>query len=204
MTAMFGDLEGLRLGHIEDLPTDGVSVTVGVRQRRAASCTGGWIMIHEVVRVLGLRQGGSLVARLAATGPGGLAALAPGALLPGSALLSRTVAGRRLGAGGAVEGGAALEFGDPFAQAGVLPLERVILLDQRRAQAQQSLAPFPDGFDDCHCQGLWGEKVLQARERLVVGGEVLVPARHCHGSSSASTAMIAASTARRSPAGMAS
>ena len=100
-------------------------------------------------------------------------------------------------------GGATLEVGYALAQAGVLPLERVILLDQGRAQAQQPLAPFPDGFDGRQGQGLWREKVLQAREGLLVEGEVRVPGRHAHGFS-ASTAMIAASTARRSPAGMAS
>ena len=66
MTAMFGDLERLGLGHIEDLPTDGVCVTVGIRQRRATACAGGRSVIHDVVRVPGLRQGGSFVARLAA------------------------------------------------------------------------------------------------------------------------------------------
>ncbi len=204
MAAMFGDLEGLRLGHIEDLPADGGSVTVSVRQRRAAALTSARIMIDDMVGRRGPFQGGSLVARLAATGPVGLAALAPGALLPVTALLLQAVAGRRPGAGGAVERGAALEFGDPLAQAGVLLLQRVVLLDQGRAQAQQPLAPFPNGFDGGHREGLWGKKVLQAREGLVVGSEVLVPARHCHEPSSASTAMIAASTARRSPAGMAS
>ena len=38
MAAMFGDLEGPWLGHIEDLPADRVSVTVSLRQRRAAAC----------------------------------------------------------------------------------------------------------------------------------------------------------------------
>ena len=121
MAAMLGDLEGLRLGHIEDLPTDGVAVTLGIRQRRAAACTGGRIMIHDVVGRRGPLQSGSLVARLATTGPVGLAALAPGALLLVSALLLQAVAGRRLGAGGAVERGAALEIGDPFAQAARSP-----------------------------------------------------------------------------------
>ncbi len=77
MAAMFGDLEGLRLGHIEDLPADGGSVTVSVRQRRAAALTGGRIMIDDMVGRRGPLQGSSLVARLAATGPVGLAALAP-------------------------------------------------------------------------------------------------------------------------------
>ena len=81
MGAMFGDLEGARLGHIEDLPTDGGAVTVRVRQRRAAARAGGRVMIHDVVGGSGPRQGRSLVARLAATGPAGLAALALGAPL---------------------------------------------------------------------------------------------------------------------------
>ena len=35
MATMFGDLQGLRPRQVEDLPTDGVSVTVGGRQPRA-------------------------------------------------------------------------------------------------------------------------------------------------------------------------
>ncbi len=161
-------------------------------------------MIDDMVRVLGLLQGDSLVTALAATGPVGLAALAPGALLSVFALLLRTVTGRWLGAGGAVERGATLECINPFAQAGVLPLQRLDLPDQRRAQAQHPLAPFPKGLDGSHGEGVWTEQILQAHEGLVVGSEVCAPARDGHEPSPASTAMIAASTARRSPGGMAS
>ena len=76
MGAVFGDLQGAWLGHIEDLSTDGRAVTVGVRQRCAAARTGGGVMIHNMVRALGPRQRRSLVARLAAAWRGGLAALA--------------------------------------------------------------------------------------------------------------------------------
>ena len=95
MGAVFGDLQGAWLGHIEDLSTDGRAVTVGVRQRCAAARTGGGVMIHNMVRALGPRQRRSLVARLAAAWRGGLAALASGAPL-GSALLAQAVAGGRL------------------------------------------------------------------------------------------------------------
>ena len=64
MGAVFGDLQGAWLGHIEDLSTDGRAVTVGVRQRCAAARTGGGVMIHNMVRALGPRQRRSLVARL--------------------------------------------------------------------------------------------------------------------------------------------
>ena len=40
MCAMFGDLEGSWLGQIEDLPADGGTVTVGVRQRSTAARKG--------------------------------------------------------------------------------------------------------------------------------------------------------------------
>ena len=152
-------------------------------------------VLDDAVRRRGPRQGASPVARLAAAGPGGRAAPAVRAPL-GAAPLPQAVAGRRPGAGGAVEGGAALEFGNPLAQAGVLP-------DQRRAQAQQPPAPGPDGRTGRRGKGGQGEQRLQAREGLAAGGEVRVPGRPRHGPSSASTAMIAASTARRSPAGMA-
>ena len=109
-------------------------------------------MIHNMVRALGPRQRRSLVARLAAAWPAGLAALASGAPL-GSALLAQAVAGGRLAAGGAVKRRAPLEFGDAVPQGRVLPLERGILPDERRGQAQQPLAPFPEGLDDCGCEG---------------------------------------------------
>ena len=152
MGAVFGDLQGAWLGHIEDLSTDGRAVTVGVRQRCAAARTGGGVMIHNMVRALGPRQRRSLVARLAAAWPAGLAALASGAPL-GSALLAQAVAGGRLAAGGAVKRRAPLELGDAVPQGRVLPLERGILPDERRGQAQQPLAPFPEGLDDCGCEG---------------------------------------------------
>ena len=53
MGAVFGDLQGGVVGHIEDLSTDGRAVTVGVRQRCAAARTGGGVMIHNMVRALG-------------------------------------------------------------------------------------------------------------------------------------------------------
>ncbi|MDE0049838.1 MAG: hypothetical protein OXO52_08660 [Rhodospirillales bacterium] len=71
---------------------------------------------------------------------------APGALLPGSALLSRIVAGGRFGAGGAVERDAALEVGDSFAQAGILPLERVIRKDAGSAGAALRTLSVGDQF----------------------------------------------------------
>ena len=77
-------------------------------------------MIHNMVRALGPRQRRSLVARLAAAWPAGLAALASGAPL-GSALLAQAVAGGRLAAGGAVKRRAPLELGDAVTQGHVLP-----------------------------------------------------------------------------------
>ena len=136
-------------------------VTVGVRQRCAAARTGGGVMIHNMVRALGPRQRRSLVARLAAAWPAGLAALASGAPL-GSALLAQAVAGGRLAAGGAVKRRAPLELGDAVPQGRVLPLERGILPDERRGQAQQPLAPFPEGLDDC---GWVGEGVRNPDRR---------------------------------------
>ena len=56
-------------------------------------------------------------------------------------------------AGGAVKRRAPLELGDAVPQGRVLPLERGILPDERRGQAQQPLAPFPEGLDDCGCEG---------------------------------------------------
>ena len=83
-------------------------------------------------------------ANATAAWPAGLAALASGAPL-GSALLAQAVAGGRLAAGGAVKRRAPLELGDAVPQGRVLPLERGILPDERRGQAQQPLAPFPEG-----------------------------------------------------------
>ena len=159
-------------------------------------------MIDDMVRVFGLREGRPLVARLTTPWPAGRAALASGAPL-GSALLLESVAGGRLAAGGAVGRGTALEFGDAFAQGRDFAFERGILARERRGQTQHPLAPFPEGNDDRGCDGGWFEKVLQAGEGLVAGGEVLVPVGYRHGSS-ASTAITAASTARRSPGGKAS
>ena len=53
----------------------------------------------------------------------------------------------------AVKRRAPLELGEPVPQGRVLPLERGILPDERRGQAQQPLAPFPEGLDDCGCEG---------------------------------------------------
>ena len=61
--------------------------------------------------------------------------------------LLEPVAGGGLAACGAVEDGAALEFGDTLAQGRVLPLERGILAHERGGHAQQPLTPFPEGQD---------------------------------------------------------
>ncbi len=45
MGAVFGDLQWLRFGQVEDLPADRRAVTVSLRQRAAAPGTGGWIVI---------------------------------------------------------------------------------------------------------------------------------------------------------------
>ncbi len=136
MGAMFGDLEGLR--HIEDLPTDGFCVTIIIRQRRAAALAGARIMIDDVVRAFGLLRSGSLVARLAAAGPVGLAARLRVRFFRGPLFFFRSSL-----AGGLELSSAALECDNPFAQVDILALQRVDLLDQRRAQAQQPLTPFP-------------------------------------------------------------
>ena len=204
---VFGDLEGVRLGDVEELPADGSTVAVGVRQRLAAVRTGRGVVIHDMVRGVGLLQGRSLVARLAATRPARRGTLAPGTLR--GLFLFQAVAGRRLAAGGAVERRTPLEFGDAFAQPrilplerGILPLERGILPDERLGQAQHLAAPYADSLDERHRRGPGVNKLLQAFEGLGMGGEILLMARHRHGSP-ASAAMMAPSTARRSARGIA-
>ena len=201
MGAVFGDLQGAWLGHIEDLSTDGRAVTVGVRQRCAAARTGGGVMIHNMVRALGPRQRRSLVARLAAAWPAGLAALASGAPL-GSALLAQAVAGGRLAAGGAVKRRAPLELGDAVPQGRVLPLERGILPDERRGQGN-SPGPIPGralttvvAKDEGSRRSCRHAKASSWAARSSCQRDSVTGPRHRR-------PIMAASTARRSPAGKA-
>ncbi len=62
--AAFGDLQWLRVGSIQNLPANWRAVTVGRRQRGAAPGAGGRIVIHDMVRGRGRRQGRSRLARL--------------------------------------------------------------------------------------------------------------------------------------------
>ncbi len=55
MGAVFGDLERLRLGYIEDLPTGGRALPVGVRELSATAGTGGRVVAITQKRAYSLK-----------------------------------------------------------------------------------------------------------------------------------------------------
>ncbi len=157
-------------------------------------------MVHDTVRGGGLLEGRSLVARLAATRSARPGPLAFGAL---ALLLPATVACGGLAAVAAVERRAPFELGDARAQPGILFQGRVQLPAERPGQLQHALAPLADGLADHGREGSGAHKVGQTPEGFLADAELLLPERCRHQPRSTSVAMMAASTARRSPGGMA-
>ncbi len=155
MGAVFGDLQWLRFGPLEDLPADRCTVAVGpsayrhTRRRRTDRD-----LRH--IRGRDRHQGRSRVNWLAAARSCGRSALAPDTLRC-CGLFVQVGAGRRLVAGGAVEHRTAFERSDAIPQGRGLPLGHAIILlkrrsrlDERRDQAQQLPAPV---LENCECLG---------------------------------------------------
>ena len=119
-------------------------MTVSVRQRRAAALTSARIMIDDMVGHRGPLQGGSLVARLAATGPVDLPRWLRVRFSRSPLFFFRPSLAGGLELVVLSRAAAALEFGDPLAQRAFSRSSASFSLTRAAAQAQQTSGPIPE------------------------------------------------------------
>ena len=203
MGAVFGDLQGAWLGHIEDLSTDGRAVTVGVRQRCAAARTGGGVIDPQHGPGISVTLPASFPCGPAGRPwPAGLAALAIRVRLWVRLFLRRpSLAGGLLLV---VLSSAALRSSSAMRSRRVAFSRSSAAFSRTSAVARRN-SPWPHSrkaLTTVVAKDEGSRRSCRHAKASLMGGEVLVPARQRHGSS-ASTAIMAASTARRSPAGKA-